>query len=148
MKRTIFSFLVFFLTVLILSPSLQAQVATREQARAVAAGWIHLIMEKKGDWGGSETAEIVEIREFRRGNRVLGFFFTVEPRGYIVVALRREMAPIKAYSETCDLDPEAEEGMAALIKDRMDAFLARIEKRFGPISRVWARELKDVLEND
>ncbi len=62
MKRTLPSFLLFFLTVIVLSPSLQAQVATREQAMTVAANWIHLIIEKKGDCGGSKSAEIAEIQ--------------------------------------------------------------------------------------
>lgn len=148
MKKIIFAFLLFFLMIILLSSSLRAQVATREQAMTVAANWIHMIIEKKGDWGGSESAEVAEIEEFRRGNRVLGFFCRVEPQGYIVVSLRKEMAPIKAYSAKYDLDPEAEEGMAALIKDRMDAFLTWIEQRFGPISSVRARELDDVLESD
>ncbi len=87
-------------------------MATRNEALTVASNWITMIIQKKGDWGGSETAEIDEIHEFKRGERVLGYLFRVKPRGYIIVPLRKEMAPVKAYSAKSDLDPESEEEMA------------------------------------
>jgi hypothetical protein len=148
MKRMIPALLILSLTVIIISPSVRAQVATKNQALTVATNWIRMIIEKKGDWGGSKSAEIAEIQELKRGDRILGFFCRVEPQGYIIVSLRKEMAPIKAYSAKCDLDPEAEEGMTDLIKDRMDAFLTWIEQRFGPISSVRTHELNNVLESN
>jgi hypothetical protein len=79
MKRIIPSLLILCLTVIVISPSVRAQVATKNQALTVAANWIHTIIEKKGDWGGYKSAEIAEIQEFKRRDRVLGFFAVCTP---------------------------------------------------------------------
>ena len=42
--------------------------------------WITLIVQKKGHWGGSKTAQVEECLPFRRGERPLGYFCPVEPQ--------------------------------------------------------------------
>ncbi|RZN35654.1 MAG: hypothetical protein EFT35_08360, partial [Methanophagales archaeon ANME-1-THS] len=98
-----------------------AETVTMDEALNVAKNWITLTISQEGNWGGSETAEVVEITEFKRGDRVIGYFCRVEPQGFMVISLRKELAPVKAYSETCDLDPESEEGLADLIKLKMES---------------------------
>jgi hypothetical protein len=129
----------------LISPG-RAEMATRDEGMTVAKNWITLIIQKKGDWGGSETAELEEIQEFKRGERILGYFCAVKPRGFIVISLRKELAPVKAYSTTCDLDPESDEGLADIIKGGMERVLNRIEQRLGPLDKVRTEELGNFLE--
>ena len=126
----------------------RAQMATMDEALTVATNWITVIIRKKGDWGGSETAEVDEIREFKRGNRVVGYFCRVKPSGYIVISLRKELAPVKAYSAKTDLDPGSEEGMADLLKGGMERVLNRIEQQIGPVKSAGTEELTGILEID
>jgi hypothetical protein len=120
---------------------LQAQTVTQDEALRVAQNWITLTIHKKGNWGGSPTPQMEEIQEFKRGNRILGYFCQVKPRGFIIISLHKAFAPIKAYSETSDLDPLSEKGMTDLLKGKMNQILNRFERRFGPIDRVRARDL-------
>ena len=127
MKRLVSMTLIALLVVIGLSSPVLAEMATMDDASTVANNWITLIIEKKGDWGGSETAEVVEIREFKRDERVIGYFCHVEPQGFIVISLHKQLAPVKAYSATCDLDPESDKGMADLLKGGMGRILDQID---------------------
>jgi hypothetical protein len=70
----------------------------------------------------------------------------VLPQGFIVISLHKELAPVKAYSATCDLDPESEEGMADLIKGGMERVLDWTEQLVGPIESARAEDLDSILE--
>ena len=83
----------------------RAQPVTMNEAQDVVESWLPLIIEEYGSWGGSATATVGSGEDFTRGGRVLGYYFSIEPRGFVLVSARREMAPIKAYSEKNDLDP-------------------------------------------
>jgi hypothetical protein len=95
-------------------------MATMDEALTVANNWINLIIRKAGSWGDANTAYVEDIQEFKRGRKSLGYFCRVKPMGYIVLSLHKQLAPVKAYSATCDLDPESEYGMAELLKDCME----------------------------
>jgi hypothetical protein len=148
MGKLIIKILVAFFTVVGLAMPIQAKIATKDEALTVANNWINIIIELKGDWDGAETAMVEEVQEFKRGRRVLGYFCRVHPKGYIVVSLRKELAPVKFYSATSAVDPEAEEGMADLIKDSMERILDSIEQQFGPIESVRTQDLQSILEID
>ncbi len=106
---------------------LRAQPVSIDEANTVAQNWIRAIIDKKGDWGGFDTAQINEIVAFTHKGKTVGYFCKVEPRGFILVSMRRELAPIKAYSARNDLDPEAEEGLTDLLRGQMGSILNRFE---------------------
>ncbi|MHC4735281.1 MAG: C10 family peptidase [Planctomycetota bacterium] len=126
--------LVAFLLVIGFTIPLQAKKATVNDALTAANNWISLILEKKGAWGDANTAYVEDIREFKRGQRTLGYFCRVWPKGYIVLSLHKQLAPVKVYSATSNLDPDSQEGMTDLIKDRMERILGRVDE--------WAKKLK------
>lgn len=70
------------------------------------------------------------------------------PKGYIIVSLRKELAPVKVCSETSDLEPASEEGMSQLIKDCMERIINRIEKEVGPIHSARTQDVSKILEVD
>ena len=148
MKRLISTTLITFLMVMGLSPPVLAEMATMDDASTVANNWITLIIEKKGDWGGSETAEVVEIQEFKRDERVIGYFCHVGPQGFIVISLHKELAPVKAYSATCDMDPLLDEGLVDVIKGGMERIIKAVETQIGPIESVRTEDLENILEID
>jgi len=148
MKKLPITILIASLLVTCLTSHIQAQMAEREQALTVAKNWIQLIIHKKGNWGGSPTAEIEEIQEFKRGDRVIGYFCQVKPKGHIIVSLRKELAPVKAYSATCDLNPQSNKGLVDLVKGKMERIVDQIEQRFGPVNQVRSEDLERILEID
>jgi hypothetical protein len=122
-----------------------AGVVTKDQAYLVANNWIQYIIQKEGGWGTSPTANISEIFEFQRGNRTLGYFCVVAPKGFIVISLLKELTPIKAYSATSDLDPNIDEGLADLLKGCMERLLDPVENALGSLETVSQSSLDNML---
>ncbi|MHC4645134.1 MAG: C10 family peptidase [Planctomycetota bacterium] len=145
MKKSIIKILVACVVSALISP-VQAEMATMEEGLTVAENWIALIIEKKGGWGDANTAFVEDIQELTRDQRVVGYFCRVSPKGYIIISLRKELAPVKAYSATSDLDPECEEGMADLIKGCMERIIKKIEKEVGPIASAQGEDVSNILE--
>ena len=131
-----------------LKSPLKAEIATLDEAQTVANNWINLIIQKKGNWGGVKTAEAEKIQEFKRGDRLLGYFCHVKPKGNIVVSLRKELSPVKAYSTSSDLDPLSDEGVVDIIKLGMERILNTIEKKIGSINSARKDEVTKILEFD
>lgn len=146
MKNAIITVLIASLSTTGLISPAGAQMATVEEALNVAINWTTLTIHQKGDWGGSPTAEVQEIQELKRGERVVGYFCHVKPQGHLVVSLRKELAPVKAHSATCNLDPDFNKGMTDLIKGCMERILKGIEEEIGPIESVRPEELEQILE--
>jgi hypothetical protein len=122
------------------------EAVTADVALTVCQNWVTLITLKAGSWGGVQNAKVQGVQEFKRGQRVLGYFCAVKPQGYIVVSLRQELEPVKVYSATSDLNPELDLGMTDLIKGRMERILDTIEQRLGPIRMVRTQDLNSLLE--
>jgi len=121
-------------------------IVTMDEALTMAQNWVGLVMHREGNWGGSEEAEVLGIQEFKRGDRLIGYFCPVEPHGFIIVPMRKELGTVKAYSEFSDLNPESEEGLADLIKLKMERVLGRVVELVGPIELISAEDLDRVLE--
>jgi hypothetical protein len=123
-----------------------AEMATPEEACSIANAWIEFKMEHGDGWGTSKSASLGEVTELKRGDRILGYCCDVSPEGFIVVPLLKELGAVKAYSETCSLDPTSEEGLADVIKGGIDGMMQEIEDRFGTIETVQAEDLVSILE--
>jgi hypothetical protein len=72
----------------------------------------------------------------------------VNPVGFIVVSLRKELAPVKAYSATCDLDPESNEGMSGFLKTKLEGILDAIEQPIQLLSVNVDADFQGILEID
>ena len=151
MKKLGITAMIACLAIMGLIPSVGAEpppseIVTADEALTVATNWIALILHHEGNWGGSRTAQVAEVREFKRGDRVIGHFVRVEPQGFVIVSIRRELGPVKAYSVISGLDPGSEEGLSDLIKDGMERVLDGIEALVGPIESAQAEAIDNILE--
>ncbi len=148
MKKLIIAILFVSVAIMVPVSPVHAEMATMDEALTVANNWITLIIHNEGDWGGSKTAEVEEIEEFKRGERVIGYFCHVKPKGYIVISLRKELAPVKAYSAVSDLEPESDEGLADVIKMRMNGILNAIEQQIGLVQSARTKDVENILETN
>lgn len=147
MKLIIFLIILSALSPLMVSTSL-AQPITSAEAATVATNWMTLIWQKTGDWSGVTSPSLASVEEYKRGNRTLGYFCKVNPSGYILVSLLKGLPPITAYSTTCNLDLNFDEGPGDLIKYWPERVLNQIEKQLGPISTVTPERLRPLLAID
>jgi hypothetical protein len=143
--KLIFYILIAFLLGPVLTIPCRAEVATTSEARFAATNWINLIIHKRGDWGGSASATVKDIKPLKRDERKLGYFCQVEPQGYIVLSLLKELSPVTDFSWESNLDPDNDEGMADLIKDCIERNLDAIEKQAGPIEKVTTEQLQRII---
>jgi len=146
MRTMIFGTLIICLLLPLLAFPVCAELVTADDARSVAQNWVALTIRHQGDWGGSPTAQIGEIQEFMQGDRLIGYFCPVSPQGFLVIPLRRELAPVKAYSDTSNLDPDSDEGTAGLIKEQMAENIDTIEKEAGPVESVSSAAVTSLIE--
>jgi len=145
LRKFIFCIIVVFLSGPALTIPCIAEVATISEARVAATNWINLIIHKRGDWGGSSSAAVKEIKPFKRGGRTLGYFCQVSPQGYVVLSLLKELSPVTDFSYESNLDPDNDEGMADLIKGCIERNLNAIEKQAGPIEKATTEQLQRII---
>jgi hypothetical protein len=120
----------------------------KNTARIIAENWITTVINSKGHWGVSESANVTDVAEFRRGDRVLGYYCEIEPGGHIIISLVEGLAPVKAFSETSILDPVLDDGPADLLKSKMEQTLDIIESRLGPVRSITRLDLDKIPELD
>lgn len=123
-----------------------AQMADVDETATVAENWIKLIIAETGSWGDQETAALKPMVEFKRNERLLGYLYPVNPSGYVLVSLRKELAPVKAYSTKGSLDPISDEGMSDLLKVSLERILDTIEQKLGPLDIVNTMDLEYLVE--
>lgn len=131
MRKILLTLIAVFFVIGGLASSIQAERAKMDEALRVANNWITLIIQQTGDWGGYQTAVVKDIQEFKRKEHVIGYFCQVDPTGFIVVSLHKELAPVKAYSTNTTLNPASEEALADLIKGKMEGILDALEEQMS-----------------
>jgi hypothetical protein len=110
-----------------------AETPTRNEIQTVANNWVNFILARDGNWGGERNPSVGMVREFTRGDVLLGYYVPVLPQGFLVISLLKDLAPIKAYSTTNSLDPYDEVGMCALLKRSMQHRLESLIRGFGSL---------------
>lgn len=118
--------------ILLLLPSLAfGLMAERQEVQRVAGNWVELVLARDGAWGLQPEASALEIQEFKRGDTLLGYYCPVEPAGYMILGLHRELAPVRFYSGSGSLDLTVDQGMTDLLKVRLERLYLGIEASLG-----------------
>jgi hypothetical protein len=125
------SLLLLALSALLLSQAARAEVTNRDEAGIVAKNFVSYVIASKGSWGEHASARVTSVRELRRGDRILAYVCAVEPVGYVVVSLYKDLSPIKAYSVKSTLDPDATQGLTDFMRASLDLLYKAIEERLG-----------------
>ncbi len=127
---------------------IQGQSIDKDKASQVANNWIQMVIDKNGQWGDNENAVVQQIREFKSSDRLIGYFCPVNPKGFIVVSLRKELAPVKVYSDRFNLNPMEEKGMTDLIKTCMLRVIDTIESRLGNVDAINTSDMVSIIDVD
>lgn len=108
-----------------------AAKSTPEEARVLAQEWVSTIVAKQGAWAGSIAPEVAIPEPFERNGRLLGYFCPVKPKGYVIVSLYKQLAAVKAWTDTNDLDPASDEAMVDLLKGGLERMIDGVEAKAG-----------------
>lgn len=123
------------LVLLLLFPSLTwAAIMGPTDAEGVAKDWISKIIERQGSWAGAKDAYISDGDEFKGADgQLLGYKFSIHPKGHILISLLTQLPPVKSYSTQSDFDVNEDEGYPALLRDTMGATLDFLVDNYGPL---------------
>lgn len=116
-KRIVSLLFITFLLCFVVLSGVRAEKATVEEMNQVCQNWLSQRVFQSGSWAGSDNPKILSIDEIFDGNQVIGLCYNIEPQGFVIVPVLKELPPIKVFSEDCNLDINKTEGMAQLIKD-------------------------------
>ena len=94
----------------------RAELVPIDEAQRVADNFVQMMVVQKDGWGADGQPQAGKVVHFMRDDRLLAYACPVDPVGYVVVAAYREMAPIRAFSMTGDLDVDADTGPADALK--------------------------------
>ncbi|MCK5839389.1 MAG: C10 family peptidase [Bacteroidales bacterium] len=148
MMKTIFIQLTcLFLSLICFIPS-EGQIVTKEEAAIIAQNWITIVIDSYGTWGGVDKATIMPVRSLEKDGRKLGYYCNVTPKGFILVSIRKELAPVKLYSEMDSYINDEVDCLPDLIYYIPARVINAIETKLAPIESVSSVELKEILEID
>lgn len=112
---------------------LSAEIAAPAEMDRVGQNWLNMITIEKGSWATITDPQIISTLQLIVNDTVLANIYSIEPRGYIVVPVLKELTPVKAYSDVSNLDVNAEDGFAKLLKDVLIARLRLYADYYGSL---------------
>jgi hypothetical protein len=128
------------------------------RARIVAKNWLTHVVHAYGSWGGNTSPEISDQESIEHKGVVVGYNFTINPKGHILVSARDDIPAVKLYSETSTLSLQKEdlqeqiEWVAEEIFEVGKAIdthgieMAAVEHSQNPDRKLWAMLQKDPRE--
>ncbi|MCX6832626.1 MAG: C10 family peptidase [candidate division Zixibacteria bacterium] len=122
--------------ILFATPVLFAEKASVTQMNQVAANWLTYMVSQTGDWAGSDSPQIIATDELRSGDTVLARVYSVEPRGFVLVPVMKELAPVKVYSLTSGLDVNQTQGFTQLLRENLSYQMQLFIQNYGGIDAV------------
>jgi len=84
-----------------------------------------------GSWAESAEPTIRDAREISVEDTLLGWSFSVRPRGYIVVPALKELPPVKVYSERHDLNVDDRDGFARFLREMLLYRVRTFAREYG-----------------
>jgi len=126
------------LILIIIAGSVQicAETATPDEMRNVCRNWLDYMVLQTGNWNGVDTPQIAFEREMVTNDTVVGRYFEIDPSGFVVVPILKDMPPVKAYSDEFRLDFDDPEGMPALLRDVLEHRVRQFVNIYGSLEAV------------
>ncbi len=121
----VFAFLLIFSTLGWAAP------VDEQKARTVAQNWLRYCVAAYGSWGGASDPSIIDGELVEVGGRLVAYNFHVYPSGHILVPAVDDLPPVKLYSETSDMRPDAgvAEEQAEWIAEEMNNIEEALEEQ-------------------
>ncbi len=115
------------LLVILTATVAHAELATSEEMRNVCTNWLTHTVAATGAWAGEASPTIADAEDVIVDGTLLARCYSVDPVGYVLVPVLKELPSVKAYSDESNLDIHAADGMALLLRqvlqDRVSLYL-------------------------
>lgn len=104
---------------LLLAPAASAEVASDLEMQQVCQNLLTETVSLRGSWAGETTPQVTGVSEIRMGDTLLARYYSIAPRGFVLVPVLKEMMPVKAYSDESNLDERQEGGFLTMITETL-----------------------------
>jgi len=84
--RCVWIFLTFILLLILGISNVSAEVATVTDAKHAGQNWLNYIVFQNGSWNGAVSPQLMDGEEIIFEDQILGYYFPVNPTGYMVVS--------------------------------------------------------------
>jgi hypothetical protein len=121
------------LVTVVAATSAVAELATPEEAERACVNWLAYVVHERGDWAGEPNPVIEKVEALSKEGLVVGRCFSIAPVGHVVVPIIKELPPIKAYSQSCNVDVSQTVGYPQLLKDVLHDRLQRYLAAYGSL---------------
>ena len=111
--------------------SVSAELAREAEMEQVCTNWLSYSAAQGSSWRGVDQPKIARVQEIKSDGMLLGRVYDIDPGGYVVVPVLKELPPIKMYSDQSHLDMTRTDGAAALIREVLQHRLATFTEFFG-----------------
>ncbi|MCX6828238.1 MAG: C10 family peptidase [candidate division Zixibacteria bacterium] len=122
-----------FFLILLLSPVVQAERATSSEMELVCRNWLTYMTNTRGIWGGSTAPAVVRVHEIIVNDTLLGRCFMIQPVGFVIVPVLKELPPVMYCSDENGIDLSEEKGLPALIKEVLQHRVRSFVTRYGSL---------------
>jgi len=120
------------LLVLTTTPA-SAKLATLEEMDRVAENWLTQQLATAGSWASFSAPAIAGVDDIRHDGQLLARCYRIAPRGYVVVSSLLALAPVKAWSDRNDLDPNQQNGFAGMLREDLIEHTRAFVRTFGSL---------------
>ncbi len=115
------------------APRASADAATLDQMETVCQNWLTLMVYQHGAWAGDTTPTVRGLDDIVVDGRLVGRCFHIAPRGYVVVPALMELPPVKAYSDTSNLDVYGTAGFETMLRNELKSRIDSYIDQYGSI---------------
>ncbi|MFH1680573.1 MAG: C10 family peptidase, partial [Candidatus Eisenbacteria bacterium] len=134
--RQVSSLAAVFAFLFLLAPPASAEQATIAQMTQVCENWLAYVVHGSGSWAGSTDPSIAEASPIMSNGTVLAQYFSISPKGYVVVPVLMELPPVKAYSEEYQLDFTQEVGYPQLLREVLESRIQFFIETYGSLDAI------------
>jgi hypothetical protein len=123
------------LSMAILWPSvLSAEIVSAAESERVTANWIRFLAERDGAWAGSSNPQIDSVEPFTDGTgQLLARVYAVNPRGFVLVPVLKEMAPVKVWSTESNFNVNNNQGFVQMLREILGEQVSSFIAAYGSL---------------
>jgi Peptidase C10 family/Dockerin type I domain len=112
----------------------KAELASSSEMEQVCHNWLIEMVNRDGSWAGDANPRISHMGEIRSDeDLLLARYYSIEPSGFVVIPVLKEMNPIKAYSDISILDDKQTGGFLLMLKEMLSRRMELYENKFGSL---------------
>ncbi len=143
--------LVFVLLSLCWAPGLLGERASVVEMNNVAANWLTFVGNQPGSWAGENSPQISSLNDLTWNDTLLAKVYSVSPRGFVLVPVMKELAPVKLYGLTSGFDVNETGGLVQLVRENLIHQMRLFIQNYGSIdaaqpassTAIFSREERD-----